>query len=124
MKEKIILVVDDDDINIFALSSVLKSKVAKIHTASDGIECLEFLRKNTVDIVLLDIMMPIMDGYQTLKEIRNDNTLKHLPVIALTALAMVGDKEKCIEAGANDYVTKPIDITILIEKMKILFGQV
>jgi len=118
MKGKTILIVEDDERNIFALTAVLKSKEPVIHTAKDGIECLQKLRTlSHIDLVLLDMMMPRMDGYETLREIRKDEILKNTLVISLTAQAMKGDKEKCLEAGANDYCSKPIDINILIHKM-------
>lgn len=118
LKEKKILIVDDNDLNIFALSASLKPRGPKLFTAKDGMECIDFLRGNEqVDIVLLDMMMPVMDGYQTLTEIRKDNKLKGLPVIALTAQAMVGDAEKCLSAGANDYCSKPVEIDQLLKKI-------
>lgn len=124
LKGKKILLVDDDDRNVFALSAVLASKGFVIYTAKDGIECLEKLRTlEHVDLVLLDVMMPVMDGYQTLKEIRSDEKIKHLPVISLTAQAMKGDREKSLKAGANDYCSKPVDIYILMEKMDKLLNR-
>jgi CheY-like chemotaxis protein len=121
LKGKTVLLVDDDDRDIFALSSVLKVAGVVIYIAKNGIECLEKLRTLPhIDIVLLDIMMPDMDGYETLNEIRTDEKLKHLPVISLTAQAMKGDQEKCLKAGADDYYSKPIAINILLDKIKIL----
>ena len=115
--------VDDDERNIFALSAVLKSKGPTIIKATDGVDCLLKLKTfDQVDIILLDMMMPLMDGYQTLKEIRSAEKTRNIPVISITAQAMRGDKEKCLEAGANDYCSKPIDIDILLEKMKILLN--
>jgi CheY-like chemotaxis protein len=103
------------------LSAVLKSTHAKIIVARDGFECLEKLKSHReTDLVLLDMMMPEMDGYQALKEIRANNSLKHIPVIALTAQAMTGDKKKCLDAGANDYCSKPVDVGPLFEKIKLL----
>lgn len=118
LKGKTILLVDDDDRNIFALSAVLKSKGPIVLTAKDGVDCLEVLRNNLgIDIVLLDMMMPKMDGYQTLQEIRLDEKTKNICVISLTAQAMKGDKEKCLQAGADDYCSKPVDVNILFEKI-------
>lgn len=123
LKGKKILLVDDDDRNIFAMSAVLKSKNPKLLIAKDGIDCLEKLRAHDdIDLVLLDMMMPVMDGYLTLKEMRNDEKLKHIPVISLTAQAMKGDKEKCLEAGAEDYCSKPVDINILMDKISKLLN--
>jgi two-component system chemotaxis sensor kinase CheA len=121
MKENTsVLLVDDDDRNIFALSAYLKAKKIKVHTASDGQQCLEKLSEIEVDVVLLDMMMPVMDGFETLRFIRNDESLRQTKVIALTALAMKGDMEKCMEAGADDYCTKPVDIDILLSKISSL----
>lgn len=115
---KKILIVDDNDLNIFALSATLKPKGPKLFTAKDGLECLHFLRNNEpVDVVLLDMMMPVMDGYQTLEEIRKDEHLKNTLIISLTAQAMLGDDEKCLKAGANDYCSKPVDIDVLLKKI-------
>lgn len=117
------MIVDDDERNIFALSAVLKTRGPKIITATDGIDCLNKLRLNPyVDIVLLDMMMPDMDGYETIKLIRSDHDLKHLPIISLTALAMNGDMEKCIDVGADDYCSKPVDFKILLSKIKSLLS--
>lgn len=123
LKGKKILIVDDDERNIFALSAVMRSKGPIIHTAVDGIECLEQLKANNdIDLVLLDMMMPEMDGYQTLIEIKKNIFLKNIPIIALTAQAMNGDREKCLAAGANEYCSKPVDITVLLEKIKTLLN--
>lgn len=112
------MLVDDDERNIFALSAVLKPHKPIIVEATDGIDCLEKLKTlKKVDIVLLDMMMPNMDGYQTLKEIRKNKKTKEIPVISITAQAMRGDREKCLESGANDYCSKPIDIEILLKKI-------
>ena len=118
-----VLLVDDDERNIFALKAYLKAKKIIVETASDGKECLEKLRKIEVDVVLLDMMMPVMDGFETLGILRKDDQLKNNKVIALTALAMKGDMERCIEAGADDYCTKPIDIDVLINKIKYLINK-
>lgn len=124
MTEQIrVLLVDDDDRNIFALSAYLKAKKIKIETASDGKECLEKLQQLMVDVVLLDMMMPVMDGFETLGILRKDERLKNNKVIALTALAMKGDMERCIEAGADDYCTKPIDIDVLVNKINVLINK-
>ena len=89
-----------------------------IHTAFSGDEAIDKLKKNKIDIVLMDIMMPGKNGYDTMKEIRAEEQYKELPIIAVTAKAMKGDKELCIDAGANDYLTKPINTELLIRKMK------
>ena len=124
MNEQIkVLLVDDDERNIFALSAYLKAKKIKVETASDGQECLDKLQQINVDVVLLDMMMPVMDGFETLEIIRQDEHLKNSKVIALTALAMKGDMERCIEAGADDYCTKPIDINVLVNKITTLINK-
>ena len=124
MAEQIkVLLVDDDERNIFALSAYLKAKKIKVETASDGKECLEKLQQIQVDVVLLDMMMPVMDGFETLGILRKDEQLKNNKVIALTALAMKGDMERCIEAGADDYCTKPVDIDVLVNKINELINK-
>lgn len=120
LKNKVVLLVDDDMRNIFSISAMLDQYDMKVEIANDGVEALEKLEElNKVDIVLMDIMMPRMDGYETMKNIRNNNGWRKLPIIALTAKAMKDDKQKCITAGANDYITKPIDNDQLISIMKI-----
>ena len=118
-----VLLVDDDERNIFALSAYLKAKKIKVETAIDGRDCLEKLKQLTVDVVLLDMMMPVMDGFETLGILRNDEQLKNNKVIALTALAMKGDMERCMEAGADDYCTKPVDIDVLVNKINALINK-
>jgi len=114
-----ILVVDDDMRNVYALSTALESENADILSAADGKESLEILKLHQdTHLVLMDIMMPEMDGYEAMKRIRNELQLKELPIIALTAKAMEGDREKCIASGASDYITKPVDIQLLISKIK------
>ena len=118
LKNKSVLIVDDDERNRFALSSYLDMLEMNVFTANDGESALSFLRSGkSIDIVLLDIMMPIMDGYETLRVMRNDNQLKDIPVIAVTARAMKGDETKCLEAGASDYIPKPIDLKSFLSKM-------
>ena len=124
IKGKKVLVVDDDMRNIFALSSALQSYDMVVEIANDGQEALEKLEQITgVDIVLMDIMMPRMDGYQATREIRKQSKWNKLPVIALTAKAMMDDREKCIAAGANDYITKPVDMDRLIALMQLWMGN-
>ncbi len=119
LKNKTILVVDDDVKNIFVLSSALEEQGAEIFEAKNGQIALDVLRKNSdIDLVLMDIMMPTMDGYEAMSEIRKDENLKHLPIIAVTAKAMKDDRDKCIEAGADDYISKPIDLDLLIKMSK------
>lgn len=118
-----ILLVDDDDRNIVATGALLKSFGASVVIARNGIECLEKLKQDkSIKLLLLDMMMPVMDGYETLKKIRANAEMKNLPVIALTAQAMVGDRDKCLQAGANDYCSKPIDIALFLNQIKKLIG--
>ncbi len=105
-----VLIADDDARNIFALKAVLGTKGYSIITASNGRECIQTLEKNPdVAVVLMDMMMPEMDGYEATMELRRKPEFQHLPIIAVTAQAMVGDKEKCLAAGTTDYISKPID---------------
>lgn len=117
---KKILLVDDDVRNIFALSAALETKGAIIETARNGIEAVAKLKENpTIDLVLMDIMMPLMDGYEATREIRKDSRFSRLPIIAVTAKAMGDDQEKCREAGANDYLAKPVDLTKLLSLLRV-----
>lgn len=120
LTNKRVLVVDDDMRNIFALSTALQLHNMNIEIANDGFEALEKLSTSEqFDVVLMDMMMPRMDGYECMQKIRQQAQFKALPIIALTAKAMKGDREKCIEAGANDYITKPIDIDVLINLLQV-----
>jgi CheY-like chemotaxis protein len=112
---KTVLLVDDDARNIFALSSVLERRGMKVLTATTGSEAVALVENNPeIAIVLMDIMMPQMDGYQTIGAIRRDPSFDRLPIIALTAKAMKGDREKCLEAGASDYLAKPVNTEQLL----------
>lgn len=117
---KTVLVADDDIRNIFALNKVLEKHKMRVLTAMDGKEALEMLRQHPgVDIVLMDMMMPEMDGYESIRKIRSNAKMKNLPVIAVTAKAMSGDRDKCIQAGASDYISKPVDTDQLISLMRV-----
>ncbi|MFC4779559.1 CHASE3 domain-containing protein [Paenibacillus sp. GCM10023252] len=119
-KGKRILLVDDDARNVFALVSVLESKGMKVETANHGKECLDILeRDSSFDLVLMDIMMPIMDGYEAMRAMRANEHLRELPIIALTAKAMKNDREKCLEAGASDYISKPLHMEQLFSLMRV-----
>jgi CheY-like chemotaxis protein len=119
-----VLVVDDDLRNIFALTSVLEQHNLRVVHAENGRAGVELLKSTPgIDIVLMDIMMPEMDGYQTTRAIRQIPGFRDLPIIALTAKAMKGDREKCIEAGASDYVPKPVDLDQLFSVMRVWLAR-
>ena len=117
---KPVLVVDDDVRNIFALSSVLERRGMKVLSATTGREALATLGGSNADIsiVLMDIMMPEMDGYETIQFIRQNPKHHRLPIIALTAKAMKGDREKCLEAGASEYLAKPVNTEQLLSSLR------
>jgi CheY-like chemotaxis protein len=120
LKGKKILLVDDDMRNVFAITNTLEERGMQIMVGKNGKEALEYLEKNPdVDLVLMDVMMPEMDGYEASKEIRKQARFKDLPIIALTAKAMKGDRAKCIEAGSSDYLAKPVDAEKLLSMMRV-----
>ncbi len=120
LKGKTVLIADDDVRNIFALTKALESLQMKVIPAMDGKEALTLLENTpATDIVLMDMMMPEMDGYETISRIRRNTLWKRLPVIAVTAKAAGGDRDKCIQAGASDYISKPVDTDQLISLMRI-----
>lgn len=120
LNNKTVLIADDDVRNIFSLTKALEQHKMKVLAATDGKEALQVLKENPlVDIVLMDMMMPEMDGYETTREIRKISAYKQLPVLAVTAKAMMGDREKCIAAGASDYISKPVDIDQLISLLRV-----
>jgi signal transduction histidine kinase/CheY-like chemotaxis protein/CHASE3 domain sensor protein len=120
LENKKVLLVDDDMRNVFALNAALEQEQMQVITASDGNEALALLQEQRgIDIVLMDVMMPDMDGYEAMKMIRSKLMMKDLPIIALTAKAMAGDKEKCIEAGASDYISKPVNVQKLVSLMRV-----
>jgi CheY-like chemotaxis protein len=117
---KTVLVVDDDVRNIFALSSVLERRGMQVVTAATGRDAITTLESTPgLAIALMDIMMPEMDGYEMIREIRQNPSLRRLPIIALTAKAMKGDREKCLEAGASDYLAKPVDTEQLLSALRL-----
>jgi hypothetical protein len=113
-----VLIVDDDIRNIFALSSVLEDYGMDIRTADNGREAINITKQGELDVILMDIMMPEMDGLETMREIRKLPDCKNLPIVAVTAKAMKGDRERCIEAGAWDYLSKPVDREQLLSVLK------
>ncbi len=120
IKDKTVLIADDDVRNIFSLSKALEKHGMKVISAIDGKQAIEKLEENPqVDIILMDIMMPEMDGYETISAIRSKAQYKNLPIFAVTAKAMIGDREKCIKVGASDYISKPVDIDQLLSLLRV-----
>ena len=120
LKDKTVLVADDDVRNIFSLTKALEIHGMKVIPAMDGKEAIEALEKNPdISIVLMDMMMPEMDGYETIREIRASKKFRNLPVLAVTAKAMMGDREKCIAVGASDFISKPVDFDQLISLLRV-----
>ena len=115
---KNILIVDDDARNTFAISSYLEGIGMNTHVAENGFEAIDFLADNpAIEIILMDMMMPEMDGYEAIEKIKNNRNTSAIPIIAVTAKAMKGDREKCLATGASEYVSKPVDTNELLEKM-------
>jgi len=118
-----LLIVDDDMRNVYSLSNALQLARLSISAAADGIEALEQLDEHRdIDIVLMDIMMPRMDGHEAIRRIREQPRLRDLPIIALTARTMPGDRQKCIDAGANDFIPKPVNIDQLLALLRTWLG--
>jgi len=120
LQGKTVIVADDDHRNIFALKNALNKEGMNVITAENGAECLEMINElEHFDIVLMDIMMPVMDGYETIRKIRGMEQNNDIPIIALTAKAMKGDRDKCLEAGASDYISKPLKLDQLLSAMRV-----
>jgi len=114
ISKKKVLIIDDDSRNIFALSAVLRARGFHCVSASGALEGINLLINDSgIGIVLMDMMMPDMDGYEAIDKIRSDKKIADTPIIAVTAQAMVGDREKTLAAGANNYASKPIDVDFL-----------
>jgi len=115
-----VLIVDDDARNIYALATVLEGADMEVLSATNGRQAIETMQTTTdIAVVLMDIMMPEMDGYETMREIRKDARFRALPILALTAKAMKGDREKCLEAGASDYIAKPVNTDQLLSLLRV-----
>jgi CheY-like chemotaxis protein/nitrogen-specific signal transduction histidine kinase len=124
LERRKVLIIDDDVRNIFSLTSALETHGMEVVFAENGREGIEKLTETPgIDVVLVDIMMPEMDGYETMREIRRNGAYQGLPLIAVTAKAMKGDREKCLEAGASDYVSKPVDIDQLLAVLRVQLGR-
>jgi len=120
LRSRRVLVVDDDARNIFALTTVLENHEMEVMSATNGRQAIELIESTPdLSVVLMDIMMPEMDGYETMREIRKDQRFRTLPILALTAKAMKGDREKCLEAGASDYIAKPVDTDQLLSLLRV-----
>ena len=118
------LIVDDDIRNIFALTSVLEQHDMEVDYAENGKDGIRKLQEvPETDVVLMDVMMPEMDGYEAMRRVRELPKFRNLPIIALTAKAMKGDREKCIEAGASDYITKPVDTEQLVSLLRVWLSR-
>ena len=119
-----LLVVDDDIRNIYSLASVLEAQGAEVVHAERGAEGIAILERDPdVDVALIDIMMPEMDGYETMRRIRTNPRIAQTPLIAVTAKAMKGDRQKCLDAGASDYIAKPVDIDLLLALLRVWIGR-
>jgi CheY-like chemotaxis protein len=117
---KKVLIVDDDVRNIFAITSLLERQRMVVMSAESGAEALRALeQKPDIDLVLMDVMMPMMDGYETMRAIRKIPRFQSLPIVAVTAKAMKGDRERCLEAGASEYITKPVDTQQLLSLLRV-----
>ncbi len=120
LKGKTVLIADDDVRNIFSLTKALEQHQMQVVSVTDGKEALKILQKEPqIDVVLMDMMMPEMDGYETTRAIRKMKKYEQLPILAVTAKAMMGDREKCIDAGASDYISKPVDIDQLVSLLRV-----
>jgi CheY-like chemotaxis protein len=115
-----VLIVDDDIRNIFAMTSLLEAHGMEVLSAETGREALQLLRRRTdVDVILMDIMLPEMDGYETMRAVRQMSDLREIPIVAVTAKAMKGDRDRCIEAGASDYLSKPVETARLLSTLRL-----
>jgi CheY-like chemotaxis protein len=119
LRDRKVLVVDDDVRNIFALNSLLERRGMNVISASNGHDAIKMLDENPdLSLILMDVMMPEMDGYETMRRIRENPEHRRLPIISLTAKAMKGDREKCLQAGASDYVAKPVNTEQLLSLIR------
>ncbi len=124
LTDRKVLIVDDDVRNIFALTSILEANKMKVSYAERGLEAIKMLEEDpSVELVLMDVMMPDMDGYETIRRIREMEQFANLPIIALTAKAMKGDREKCMQSGASDYIAKPVDVEQLKSLLRVWLYQ-
>ncbi|MCX7920020.1 MAG: response regulator [bacterium] len=118
-----ILLVEDDEMNRDMLQRRLERRGYTIVVASDGEQALRMVKQESPDLILMDMSMPVMDGWQATRLLKSDETTKHIPILGLSAHAMVSDREKALDAGCDDYDTKPIDLTRLLEKIQNLLNR-
>jgi CheY-like chemotaxis protein len=119
-----VLIVDDDIRNIYSLTSVLETYGIQVLHAERGRDGIELLQQNPdMDVALIDIMMPEMDGYETMRQIRGTPPIARVPLISVTAKAMKGDRQKCLDAGASDYIAKPVDLDLLLALLRVWIGR-
>jgi two-component system chemotaxis sensor kinase CheA len=119
-----ILIVDDDPDTLFTINEMVEDCNCKTTLAKNGIECLEVLKHSTPDLILLDIMMPEMDGFETIKNIRKNEKWKDIPVFAVTAKAMANDKDIILKHGFDDYIPKPVNSTLITFKINQIFAKI
>jgi CheY-like chemotaxis protein len=120
LRRRKVLVVDDDARNIFALATVLENQDMDVLSATNGRQAIDMINSMPdLSVVLMDIMMPDMDGYETIRQIRRNPDFRMLPILALTAKAMKGDREKCLQAGASDYIAKPVNTDQLLSLLRV-----
>jgi CheY-like chemotaxis protein len=119
-----VLIVDDDIRNIYSLTSVLETYGIQVQHAERGRDGIALLEQTPgLDAALIDIMMPEMDGYETMRQIRTMPAIAHIPLISVTAKAMKGDRQKCLDAGASDYIAKPVDLDLLLALLRVWIGR-
>lgn len=125
LRERNVLIVDDDPRNTFALVSYLDGMEMKIYTAIDGFQAIQLLDDHhDIELILMDMMMPEMDGYETIGRIKDNKATADIPIIAVTAKAMKGDRDICLQAGASEYVSKPVNMQDLLKKMANMLNPV
>ena len=123
LKDSSILIVDDIKDNVYALSAFLESYGVNVESAGSGREALTLVNRKTFDVVLMDIRMPEMDGFEVIRQIRSNEKIAGIPIMAVTAQAMPGDADKCRKKGADDYISKPINTELLVEKLGKILGK-
>lgn len=121
--KRVILLAEDNEANIETFNSYLSAFGYEIMTANNGMQAIEIATTATIDLILMDIQMPIMDGFEAILILRKEPKLDRVPIVALTALALVGDRERCLAAGANEYLSKPVKMKLLVNTIRELLGE-